>query len=155
MHNRTPCINQPWQAQSNSEKVCNPLFRQSTNHGHTGAFPCKRCYATVQVALYCDLHGHSRKHGTFMYGCEQAPSPQVSHTSLLLHCMHFSAPPVVSYPTGHNRGDSALTTHSLSLCICLARQMELAGCQGTTCEKQCTFRCMYICRPAAAAAVVV
>ncbi len=38
--------------------------------------------AAVQVALYCDLHGHSRKHGTFMYGCEQAPSPQVSHHSM-------------------------------------------------------------------------
>ena len=59
-------------------------------------FPSKRCYAAVQVALYCDLHGHSRKHGTFMYGCEQAPSPQVSHTSHSLHCMHFSAPLGVS-----------------------------------------------------------
>jgi len=97
MHKRTPCTNQIWQAQSNSEKVCIPPLWQSISQGHTGAFPGKRCYAAVQVALYCDLHGHSRKHGTFMYGCEQAPSPQVSHTSCLPHCMHFSAPPIVSY----------------------------------------------------------
>lgn len=32
----------------------------------------------LQVVLYCDLHGHSRKHGAFMYGCEQSPAPQVS-----------------------------------------------------------------------------
>ena len=36
----------------------------------------------LQVALYCDVHGHSRKHGAFMYGCQQSPAPQVS---LVLH----------------------------------------------------------------------
>jgi len=25
----------------------------------------------IQIALYCDLHGHSRKHMVFMYGCER------------------------------------------------------------------------------------
>ncbi len=113
-------------------------------------FPSKRCYAAVQVALYCDLHGHSRKHGTFMYGCEQAPSPQVSHTSRLLHCMHFSAPPVVSYWS-----ESHIHNAFFVVMYTLARQMELAGCQGTTCEKQCTYQCMCICRPAAAAAAAV
>lgn len=24
-----------------------------------------------QIILYCDLHGHSRKHMVFMYGCER------------------------------------------------------------------------------------
>ena len=92
----TPYTNQTWQGQSNLEAVCIPPLWQYTNAGHTGAFPSKHCYAAVQVALYCDLHGHSRKHGTFMYGCEQAPSPHVSHTSCLLHGMHFSAPQTVS-----------------------------------------------------------
>jgi len=26
-----------------------------------------------EVVLLCDLHGHSRKHGVFAYGCEKAP----------------------------------------------------------------------------------
>ena len=97
LHNKTPCTNSTWQGQNNSETICIPPHWQSTNTGHTGAFPSKRCNAAVQVAMYYDLHGHSRKHGTFMYGCEQASSPQVSHTSCLLHCMHFSAPPLVAY----------------------------------------------------------
>ena len=25
----------------------------------------------LQIILYCDLHGHSRKHMVFMYGCER------------------------------------------------------------------------------------
>ena len=46
---------------------------------------CMECFSELQlltslglqVALYCDLHGHSRKHGAFMYGCQQSPTPQV------------------------------------------------------------------------------
>lgn len=26
-----------------------------------------------EVVLFCDLHGHSRKKGIFMYGCEKGP----------------------------------------------------------------------------------
>lgn len=33
-----------------------------------------------QVCVYVDLHGHSRKHNVFMYGCHQA---QADHTHLL------------------------------------------------------------------------
>jgi hypothetical protein len=29
--------------------------------------------AALQVALFCDMHGHSRKFGIFMYGCEKKP----------------------------------------------------------------------------------
>ncbi|DBA97263.1 TPA: hypothetical protein ACH3X1_015010 [Trebouxia sp. C0004] len=46
----------------------------------------KQLHAARGVALYCDLHGHSRKHSTFMYGCEQAPSPQASSSSSGVIC---------------------------------------------------------------------
>ena len=39
--------------------------------------PTQGVAAALQVALYCDLHGHSRKHGAFMYGCQQAAASQV------------------------------------------------------------------------------
>lgn len=27
----------------------------------------------LQVVLFCDMHGHSRKYGVFIYGCEKKP----------------------------------------------------------------------------------
>ena len=33
-----------------------------------------------QVCAYIDLHGHSRKHNVFMYGCH---TPKVDHTHFL------------------------------------------------------------------------
>ncbi|XP_069037898.1 cytosolic carboxypeptidase 2 isoform X2 [Lepisosteus oculatus] len=47
------------------------------------AFPCvwhtrnmvKRLVAEREVVLYCDFHGHSRKHNVFMYGCDNKSSP--------------------------------------------------------------------------------
>ena len=29
-----------------------------------------------EVIVYCDLHGHSRKHNVFIYGCENRGNPQ-------------------------------------------------------------------------------
>ncbi|KAK9516970.1 hypothetical protein VZT92_024873 [Zoarces viviparus] len=52
------------------------------------SFPCvwhtrnmvERLMAETDVALYCDFHGHNRKHNTFMYGCNNR-----SDASLKLH----------------------------------------------------------------------
>lgn len=30
----------------------------------------------IQVLIYCDLHGHSRKQNVFMYGCNQGDNKQ-------------------------------------------------------------------------------
>ncbi|XP_007561491.2 cytosolic carboxypeptidase 2 isoform X3 [Poecilia formosa] len=43
------------------------------------SFPCvwhtrsmvERLMAETEVVLYCDFHGHSRKHNVFMYGCDR------------------------------------------------------------------------------------
>ena len=32
-----------------------------------------------EITMYCDFHGHSRKHNVFMYGCENGPSSVNSH----------------------------------------------------------------------------
>lgn len=34
----------------------------------------------LQLLVYVDLHGHSRKHNVFMYGCH---TPQCDHTQFL------------------------------------------------------------------------
>ena len=31
----------------------------------------KQYLLILQVLVYCDLHGHSRKHNVFMYGCNR------------------------------------------------------------------------------------
>ena len=33
-----------------------------------------------QIILYCDLHGHSRKHNVFMYGCNTAARGSLTDT---------------------------------------------------------------------------
>ena len=38
------------------------------------------CAPLLQVCVYVDLHGHSRKHNVFMYGCH---TPQADHTHFL------------------------------------------------------------------------
>ena len=38
------------------------------------------CVPLLQVCVYVDLHGHSRKHNVFMYGCH---TPQADHTHFL------------------------------------------------------------------------
>ncbi len=47
--------------------------------------PPSKQLLSLQVALYCDLHGHSRKHGAFMYGCEHGAAPQVRDCHVLIH----------------------------------------------------------------------
>ena len=34
-----------------------------------------RLCAEREVVLYCDLHGHSRKHNVFIYGCDDVADP--------------------------------------------------------------------------------
>ena len=81
-----------------------------------------------------------------MYGCEQAPSPQVSHTSCLPHCMHFSAPPIVSY-----RSESH-THHVLCRHVyALQGRWSLLVVKAPHVRSNVHIN-MYICRPAAAAA---
>ena len=41
-------------------------------------FPRSSCPPpSPQIAMFCDLHGHSRKLGVFMYGCCKKPKDAV------------------------------------------------------------------------------
>ncbi|KAJ3371048.1 Cytosolic carboxypeptidase 2 [Kappamyces sp. JEL0680] len=35
----------------------------------------ERTLAAREIAFFCDMHGHSRKHGVFLYGCNNKDSP--------------------------------------------------------------------------------
>ena len=37
----------------------------------------RRLAAEREIVLYCDLHGHSRKLNTFLYGCNNANNPRL------------------------------------------------------------------------------
>lgn len=41
--------------------------------GDTSSIYTHACVGRTQIALFCDLHGHSRKRGIFLYGCQKCP----------------------------------------------------------------------------------
>lgn len=53
----------------------------------------KSWHSEKGVVFYCDLHGHSKKKNTFMYGCNDPIEPEktrVFHYMLTQFCPFFS-----------------------------------------------------------------
>lgn len=55
----------------------------------------KRLHNDKGVVFFCDLHGHSRKKDSFMYGCEKRTKPEISRIFPFIMskiCKYFSYP---------------------------------------------------------------
>lgn len=61
-------------------------------------FFCRLMDEGYEIALFCDLHGHSRKHNVFMYGCasDQATASRRFQAQLLPFILSQNAPDYVS-----------------------------------------------------------
>lgn len=73
------------------------------------------------VAMYCDMHAHSRRHNIFIYGCENKRNPEKRLTEqvfpLMLHKNSADrvSPPTLSLP---------LNNQSYSLCFFFCRSLS-------------------------------
>ena len=48
----------------------------------------RRLMEECGIAMYCDLHGHSRKRNIFIYGCESARANGVPKVAYMNKCSH-------------------------------------------------------------------
>ncbi len=53
--------------------------------------------ATNKLFLYCDIHGHSRKHNYFMYGCGIKPEGDLSSQVFPLMLSYVSPKMVILF----------------------------------------------------------
>ena len=75
--------------------------------------------AEREVVLYCDLHGHSRKHNVFIYGCDSMDDTQNRLRSRIFPIMlSKNAPSMFSYKSsrfGVHKSKVEISPLSLSL----------------------------------------
>ena len=57
----------------------------------------KRLQEDRDVALFCDLHGHSRKHNVFCYGCEPGKHAERKYQEMIFPRMLFRNSSVFSF----------------------------------------------------------
>lgn len=59
----------------------NRTYRFPSRNLHPTVFHVKAMMASFgeqrPIVMYCDLHGHSRAHGVFIYGCDNREDPEL------------------------------------------------------------------------------
>ncbi|KAI8900818.1 hypothetical protein BC833DRAFT_646701 [Globomyces pollinis-pini] len=61
-------LNRQWKVQEKSKNIVPEVWLVKQM--------IKRTLETREIAMYCDFHGHNRKHGVFIYGCNNDNRPQ-------------------------------------------------------------------------------